>query len=74
MRQPVRRVGRLLEAAGRRAQIEQKLTISLTEYGVIRALASAFGKSPPPLMLEVEEEDEGDVRKQMVMRMFLANQ
>jgi len=74
MRQPVRRVGRLLEAAGRRAQIEQKLTISLTEYGVIRALASAFGKPPPPLMLEVEEEDERDVRRDFVMRMFMANQ
>jgi len=74
MRQPVRRVGRLLEAAGRRAQIEQKLTISLTEYGVIRALASAFGKPPPPLMLEVEEDDEGDVRREYVLRMVQANQ
>jgi len=71
MGQPVRKVERLVEAAGMRIQLEQRFQISAAEFGVLRALASAFGNPPPPLP-EIEG-GESDIRETYVMRMVQAN-
>jgi len=71
MGQPIRRVERLVEAAGMRIQLEQRFQISAAEFGVLRALASAFGKPPPPL--PGIEGAESDVREKYVIRMVQAN-
>lgn len=54
-----------------RIQLEQRFQISAAEFGVLRALASAFGKPPPPL--PGIEGAEPDVRETHVMRMVEAN-
>jgi len=74
MRQSLRRVSRLLEAAGRRGQQDYVMQVQAAEHGVLRALASAFGERPPPLVLGMEEGEEEDIRKQIVLKIFEANQ
>lgn len=75
MGQPMLRVSRLLEAAGRRGRGDYLMQVQATEHGVMRVLAAAFGEHPPPLPgIDDIEEEEADIRKEIVMRIMAANE
>jgi len=75
MYQPMMRVSRLLEAAGRRGRGDYLIQVQAAEHGVLRALSAAFGEHPPPLPgVDEIEEREPDVREEMVMRIMAANE
>ena len=70
----MQRVSRLMEAAGRRGQQDYLMQVTAAEHGTLRALSAAFGERPPPLALGMEEGEEEDIRKQIVMKIMKANQ